>query len=152
MPDSLDSLPKPGVRSVASSSQVSTVLDWWRQWPVLLVLLLAGGLSSATGTIVAPVFPEVIDQFQVDSQWAGLLVSAHTLTLALASPTLGLLANRIGGGRIFSGVPSGLWPVRQPGGAESGILGHALLSGPGWGRWRWHRGGGHWSAQYSLCQ
>jgi len=103
VPDSLDSLPTPVIESSAPSSQAFKVIDWRQQWPILLVLLLAGGLSSATGTIVAPVFPEVIDQFQVGSQWAGVLVSAHTLTLALASPTLGLWADRIGGGPILVG-------------------------------------------------
>ncbi|MFE4106585.1 MFS transporter [Almyronema epifaneia] len=63
---------------------------------VMLVLLLAGCLSSATGSIVAPVFPEIIEQLQIDPGWAGVLVSAHTLTTALASPVLGLLANRWG--------------------------------------------------------
>ncbi|NJN03540.1 MAG: MFS transporter [Leptolyngbyaceae cyanobacterium RM1_1_2] len=62
----------------------------------MLVLLLAGCLSSATGSIVAPVFPEIIEQLQIDPGWAGLLVSAHTLTTALASPALGILANRLG--------------------------------------------------------
>ncbi|NEP16860.1 MAG: MFS transporter [Leptolyngbya sp. SIO4C1] len=64
---------------------------------ILMVLMCAGALSSATGTIVAPVFPEVLDQLQIEAQWAGLLVSTHTLTTALASPVLGLLANRLGG-------------------------------------------------------
>lgn len=68
---------------------------------ILVVLIFAGALSSAAGTIVAPVFPEVIEQFQVTAQWAGLLVSMHTLTTALASPVLGLLANRLGGRSVL---------------------------------------------------
>lgn len=68
---------------------------------VLGVLLAAGCLSSATGSIVAPVFPEIIEQFQFDSQWAGLLVSTHTLTSALATPLLGLLAGRVGKLRVL---------------------------------------------------
>ncbi|MBE9076219.1 MFS transporter [Romeria aff. gracilis LEGE 07310] len=70
----------------------------------MLVLLLAGGLSSAVGSVVAPVFPDVIEQFNVDPRWAGLLVSTHTLTMALASPLLGIWANRVGSLRIL--VPS----------------------------------------------
>lgn len=109
--------PRPATGTAADHS-----LQWRQQWPLLLVLLLAGGLSSATGTMVAPVFPEAIAQFQVTPQWAGLLVSTHTLTLALASPTLGLLANRIGGVRmlvasllayagfgILGGLAQGFW-------------------------------------------
>jgi MFS transporter, ACDE family, multidrug resistance protein len=66
--------------------------------PKLAVLLAAGSLSSATGAMIAPVFPEVIADLQVDPGWAGLLVSIHTLTTALASPVFALLANRIGQG------------------------------------------------------
>jgi MFS transporter, ACDE family, multidrug resistance protein len=71
--------------------------------PTLLVLLAAGSLSSATGAIVAPVFPEVITDLQVDPGWAGVLVSIHTLTTALASPVLALLANRLGNLQILVG-------------------------------------------------
>jgi MFS transporter, ACDE family, multidrug resistance protein len=67
-------------------------------FPKLAVLLAAGSLSSATGAMIAPVFPEVIADLQVDPGWAGLLVSIHTLTTALASPVFAVLANRIGQG------------------------------------------------------
>ena len=67
-----------------------------RQLLILLILLAAGGLNAVTGTIVSPVFPEVVDQFQIDPRWAGLLVSMHTLTIALFSPLLGILADRAG--------------------------------------------------------
>ena len=67
-----------------------------RQLLILLVLLAAGGLNAVTGTIVSPVFPEVVEQFQIDPRWAGLLVSMHTLTIALFSPLLGILADRVG--------------------------------------------------------
>lgn len=71
--------------------------------PKLLVLLAAGSLSSATGATVAPVFPEVIAALHVDPGWAGVLVSIHTLTTALASPALALLASRLGQLQILVG-------------------------------------------------
>jgi len=66
------------------------------QRPILLVMLAAGGLTSVTGTIVAPIFPEIVATLQVEPRWAGLLVSMHTLTTALFSPVWGVLADRIG--------------------------------------------------------
>lgn len=67
------------------------------------ILFAAGSLSSATGSMVAPVFPEVISDLRIDPLWAGLLVSIHTLTIALATPVLGLLANRLGHRPILLG-------------------------------------------------
>lgn len=54
-----------------------------------------------TGGVVNPVFPEVVTQLQIDPRWAGTLVSMHTLMTALASPVLGILADRIGKLRIL---------------------------------------------------
>ena len=70
-------------------------------WRVLAVLMVAGCLSSAAGAVVAPVFPEIVDQFGLSGRWAGMLVSTHTLTLALSSPIFGLLAGRLGSVRIL---------------------------------------------------
>jgi MFS transporter, ACDE family, multidrug resistance protein len=72
-----------------------------QRFALLGVLLAAGCLSSATGSIVAPVFPELVDQLRFDPEWSGLLVSTHTLTTALATPLLGLLAGRIGKLRVL---------------------------------------------------
>lgn len=62
----------------------------------LLVLLLAGCLTTMTGSIVFPVFPEMVDKLNLDPRWAGTLVSIHALTSALSTPILGVLADRIG--------------------------------------------------------
>lgn len=62
----------------------------------LLVLLLAGCLTTMTGSIVFPVFPEMVDQLNLDPRWAGTLVSIHALTSALFTPVMGVLADRIG--------------------------------------------------------
>jgi len=63
---------------------------------MVLVLLAAGCLTSLTGGGVTPVFPDVVEQLGVDPSWAGILVGMHTLTMAVGSPILGLLADRIG--------------------------------------------------------
>ncbi|MEO0868789.1 MAG: MFS transporter [Cyanobacteria bacterium J06642_11] len=70
-------------------------------WQVLAVLMAAGCLSSAAGAVVAPVFPEIVDYFELSDRWAGVLVSAHTLTTAIASLVFGLLASRLGSLRIL---------------------------------------------------
>jgi ACDE family multidrug resistance protein len=64
--------------------------------PLLAVLLAAGTLTAMVGGIVTPVFPDVVAVLRVDPQWAGLLVSTHTLTMALFSPIGGILADRWG--------------------------------------------------------
>lgn len=76
-------------------------------WSVPLrlpVLLVAGSLTTMAGGVVAPVLPEVIAQLQFDPAVAGNLVSIHCLTIALFSPPLGILADRIGPVRVL--VPS----------------------------------------------
>ncbi len=69
--------------------------------PTLLVLLAAGCLTSMTGGVVAPVFPEIVEQLHVDPRWAGTLVSMHTLMTALSSLVLAILAERIGKLRVL---------------------------------------------------
>lgn len=67
----------------------------------LLVLLAAGSLTVMTGAVVAPVLPEIIQDLNLDRSLAGNLVSMHYLTLALSSPVLGILADRLGGKRVL---------------------------------------------------
>lgn len=70
----------------------------------LLVLLLAGSLTSMAGGVVAPILPEMVQQLHFDPGLAANLVSLHCLTIALFSPPLGILADRIG--RVQVLVPS----------------------------------------------
>jgi MFS transporter, ACDE family, multidrug resistance protein len=66
-------------------------------WTYQLTLLLAAGcLTVMTGSIVAPVFPEMVQQLQLDPKWAGLLLSMHSLTIAISTPLLGMVADRVG--------------------------------------------------------
>ncbi|MBC6420421.1 MAG: MFS transporter [Hormoscilla sp. SP12CHS1] len=77
---------------------------FWSNRLRLPVLLVAGSLTTMAGGVVAPVLPDVIGQLQFDPAVAGNLVSIHCLTIALFSPPLGILADRIGPVRVL--VPS----------------------------------------------
>ena len=70
----------------------------------LLVLLAAGSLTTMAGGIVAPVLPDIIQQLHLDPGLAGNLVSMHCLTIALFSPPLGILADRVGRLKVL--IPS----------------------------------------------
>ncbi len=67
----------------------------------LLVLLLAGSLTTMAGGIVAPVLPEMVQQLNLNPGLAAHLVSIHCLTNALFSPLLGILADRVGRVRVL---------------------------------------------------
>lgn len=95
-------------------------------WQVLAVLMVAGCLSSAVGAIVAPVFPEIVEQFGLNSRWAGVLVSTHTLTTALASLVFGLLANRLGSRRILIACLMGYGVFGSLGATAQGFWGIVL--------------------------
>lgn len=68
-----------------------------------LILLAAGCLTTMTGGVVAPVFPEMVQELQLDPRWAGMLVSTHALTSALATPLMGMLADRTSKLRVLLG-------------------------------------------------
>ncbi len=61
----------------------------------LFVILAAGSLTPMAGGVVAPVLPDVIEYLNIDPVLAGGLVSMHSLTIALFSPFLGILADKI---------------------------------------------------------
>lgn len=67
----------------------------------LLVLLAAGSLTTMAGGVVAPILPEMVQQLHLDPGLAGNLVSMHCLTIALFSPLLGILADRVGRVRVL---------------------------------------------------
>jgi MFS transporter, ACDE family, multidrug resistance protein len=62
---------------------------------------MAGSLTVMTGAVIAPILPELVVQLHLSPGWAGSLVSAHYLTLALFSPFLGLWADRHGPLRVL---------------------------------------------------
>ncbi|HEY9644807.1 MAG TPA: MFS transporter [Chroococcidiopsis sp.] len=63
---------------------------------VFVILLAAGCLTTMTGGVVSPVLPEMVQQLQFDPRWAGMLVSVHALAIAVFTPIMGILADRIG--------------------------------------------------------
>lgn len=67
----------------------------------LLVLLAAGSLTTMAGGVVAPILPEMVQQLHLNPGLAGNLVSMHCLTIALFSPPLGILADRVGRLRVL---------------------------------------------------
>ncbi|MGF1495201.1 MAG: MFS transporter [Elainellaceae cyanobacterium] len=71
------------------------------QFAKLCVLVAAGCLTTMTGGVVSPVLPEIVQQLDLDQGWAGTLVSAHALAIALFTPVLGILADRIGKMRVL---------------------------------------------------
>ncbi|MBD2462336.1 MFS transporter [Oscillatoria sp. FACHB-1407] len=75
-----------------------------KQTPKFLVLLAAGCLTTMTGGVVSPVLPEMVQHLNLDPKWAGMLVSMHALTIALFTPILGILADRIGKLKVM--IPS----------------------------------------------
>lgn len=70
----------------------------------LFILLAAGSLTTMVGGVVAPILPEMVKQLQFDPALAANLVSMHCLTIALFSPPLGIVADRIG--RLQVLIPS----------------------------------------------
>lgn len=67
----------------------------------LLVLLAAGSLTTMAGGVVAPILPEMVQELNIEPELAGILVSIHCLTIALFSPPLGILADRVGKIRVL---------------------------------------------------
>lgn len=67
----------------------------------LLILLAAGSLTTMAGGVVAPVLPEIVQQLDLEPRLAANLVSMHCLTIALFSPPLGILADRLGRLRVL---------------------------------------------------
>lgn len=67
----------------------------------LLTLLAAGSLTTMAGGVVAPVLPEIVQQLHLEPRLAANLVSMHCLTIALFSPPLGILADRVGRLRVL---------------------------------------------------
>ena len=96
-------------------------------WQVLAVLMMAGCLSSAAGAVVAPVFPDIVEHFGLSSRWAGVLVSTHTLTIALASLIFGLLASRLGSVRILLSGLVGYAIFGALGAVAPWVLGHFIF-------------------------
>ena len=86
--------------SMDESARVGMQMPRWYA-PHLLSLLCSGSLTVMTGAVLAPILPELVADLSFNPGWAGTLMSAHYLTLALFSPILGSLADRIGQLRLL---------------------------------------------------
>ncbi len=58
-------------------------------------------MTTMAGGVVAPILPRMVRELQFDPGLAGSLVSMHCLTIAIFSPLLGILADRIGRLRVL---------------------------------------------------
>ncbi len=67
----------------------------------LILILAAGSLTTMAGGVVAPVLPDIKEQLNLDPVFAGNLVSMHCLTIALFSPLLGMIADKISPIRVL---------------------------------------------------
>ena len=67
----------------------------------LFIVLMAGSLAVMPGAVIVPVLPEIVQQLHLNKALAGYLVSAHYLTVALCSPLLGILSDRVGQVRVL---------------------------------------------------
>ena len=54
-----------------------------------------------TGSVLAPVFPEIVKELDLSPQWAGMLVSLHTIIIALFIPLVSILADIIGKSKVL---------------------------------------------------
>jgi MFS transporter, ACDE family, multidrug resistance protein len=63
---------------------------------VLPVILFAGTLTVMAGAIIAPVLNVMRDQLGVGPSRAGLIITTHSVFIALLSPVIGSLIDRVG--------------------------------------------------------
>lgn len=83
----------------------------------LPVLLLASTLTVMAGALLSPAVPLIAADLDVTDTRAGLVVTLHALSLALASPVVGLLVDRHGpravlaAGLVLYGVAGGAGAV-----------------------------------------
>lgn len=67
----------------------------------LWVLLASATLTVMTGSIIAPVLNLLRDGLGVDPASAGLIITTHALFMALFSPLIGNLIDRVGARKLF---------------------------------------------------
>lgn len=67
----------------------------------LWVILASGTLTVMAGTIIAPVLNLLRDGLGVDPVSAGLIITTHALFMALFSPLIGNLIDRVGARKLF---------------------------------------------------
>jgi MFS transporter, ACDE family, multidrug resistance protein len=67
----------------------------------LLSILAAASLMVMAGAVIAPILPEIIAGLKIERSVGTSLVSLHFLTVAIATPLFGILADRVGQQRLL---------------------------------------------------
>ncbi len=67
----------------------------------LWVLLASATLTVMTGSIIAPILNLLRDELGVDPASVGLIITTHALFMALFSPLIGNLIDRVGARKLF---------------------------------------------------
>ncbi|MGD1900978.1 MAG: MFS transporter [Geitlerinemataceae cyanobacterium] len=62
----------------------------------LILILAIGTLTVMAGAVVVPNLPDLVADFQLDPEIAGILVGTHFITVALSVPGFGVLSDRVG--------------------------------------------------------
>lgn len=78
----------------------ATTAEWpgRRPRPVLIWAITLSGITA--NTLISPVLPDIIDDFQRPDSAAGLVVAAASLPGVIAAPVIGILADRLGRRRV----------------------------------------------------
>jgi MFS transporter, ACDE family, multidrug resistance protein len=67
----------------------------------LLSILASASLMVMAGAVIAPILPEIIAGLKIKRSLGTSLVSLHFLTVAIATPLFGILADRVGQQRLL---------------------------------------------------
>ena len=93
----MGSLKSKITRQLAREKARQSASEGVNRFSQLCILIAAGCLTTMTGTIIAPIFPEMLQQMRLEPAWAATLaVSMHEIAIALFTPLMGLLADRVG--------------------------------------------------------
>ena len=93
----MGSLKSKIARQLAQEKARQSASEGVNRFSQLCILIAAGCLTTMTGTIIAPIFPEMLQQMRLEPAWAATLaVSMHEIAIALFTPLMGVLADRVG--------------------------------------------------------
>jgi ACDE family multidrug resistance protein len=90
----------------------------------LTVLLLASTLTVMAGAVLSPVLPVIRSELGISGTATGLLLTAHGLTIAVASPAVGWWTDRVG---LRRPLAAGLLLYGLAGGAGLVVTSYPLL-------------------------
>lgn len=95
--------------------------------PSMLVLLALSTMTVMAGAVIAPVLPDLLEPLKTDGAHIGFVATTHSLLIAIGSPLMGVLSDRVGRLRVL--VPSCLlYAVAGSAGGLVGTLGAMLVT------------------------